>query len=334
MRKKMNKDFCTECRKETEYYLKDTKIVKNIRDEDIPFVVTVAYCSECGRQMSVPGLIDLNVRQIDDQYRDKESLVTISDIDRLMKIYNIGKAPLSLALGFGEITVTRYLEGQIPSREYSDVIRKALSSPGFMRSKLIENREKLTETAYRKALESVNSIERKFSISDKMLRTIAYIFDQLEEVTPGALQKLLYFIQGVYMARYKEPIFEEDCIIMDRGPVYPDVYELLRDFRYDPKDDARFAILEGTENVLDDKERDVIDLVINTFGLYGTKTLENIAYRLIPGKELSPIQIEVSSVEPVKKEHLMKYFIEINKKYDLSKEKSINKYISDILKSA
>ena len=63
-----------------------------------------------------------------------------------MKIYKIGKAPLSLALGFGEVTIPRYLEGQVPSKEYSDVVKVALSSPAFMKQKLMENRDKLTDT--------------------------------------------------------------------------------------------------------------------------------------------------------------------------------------------
>ena len=77
------------------------------------FNITVAVCSECGEEMSLPGLIDRNVQEIDDQYRAYEGLVTKDDIENLMSIYNIGKAPLSLALGFGEITITRYLEGQV-----------------------------------------------------------------------------------------------------------------------------------------------------------------------------------------------------------------------------
>ncbi|PZX00030.1 hypothetical protein [Lachnoanaerobaculum umeaense] len=61
--------------------------------------------------MSVPGLMDKNIREIDEQYRKAEGLVSIDDIERFMKIYNIGKGPLSLAIGFGEITISRYLEG-------------------------------------------------------------------------------------------------------------------------------------------------------------------------------------------------------------------------------
>ena len=66
----------------------------------------------------------------------------------------------------------------------------------------MENREKLTDAAYRKAFAAAESIESLFSVSDKMLRVIPYIFEKLEEVTPLMLQKLLYFIQGVYSALY------------------------------------------------------------------------------------------------------------------------------------
>ena len=125
-----------------------------------------------------------------------EGLVSMEDIEKLMKIYKIGKAPLSLALGFGEVTIPRYLEGQVPSREYSDIIKAALASPAYMKQRLMENRSKLTDAAYKKSMAAADSIERLFNVSDKMLRVIAYVFERLEEVTPLMLQKLLYFIQG------------------------------------------------------------------------------------------------------------------------------------------
>ena len=158
MTDKGRRDFCMECRKETEYLLKKKDIVKTIRDKDYTFGITVAVCAECGEEMSIPGLIDKNVQEIDSQYRAAEGLVSIDDIEKLMKIYNIGKAPLSLALGFGEVTIPRYLEGQVPSKEYSDVVRAVLVSPAYMKQKLMENREKLTDAAYKKAIVVADSI--------------------------------------------------------------------------------------------------------------------------------------------------------------------------------
>ena len=103
------RDFCTTCRKETKYLLQKKNIVKTIRDKEYTFGITIAVCAECGDEMSVPGLIDKNVREVDEQYRFVEGLVKVEDIEKLMKIYKIGKAPLSLALGFGEVTIPRYL---------------------------------------------------------------------------------------------------------------------------------------------------------------------------------------------------------------------------------
>lgn len=335
MTEKGRRDFCIECRKETEYLLRKKDIVKTIRDKEYTFGITVAICLECGEEMSLPGLIDKNIREIDEQYRIAEGLVSIEDIERLMKIYKIGKAPLSLALGFGEVTVPRYLEGQVPSKEYSDVMRAALTSPAYMRQKLTENREKLTVAAYKKAVAAADSLERLFSVSEKMLRVIAYVFEKLEEVTPLMLQKLLYFIQGIYSALYGRPIFAEDCRAWIHGPVYPEVYDLFRDFKYNPIDDARFALLEGMADALTDDEKRVIDLVVNTFGMYGGKVLERITHNESPWREARKGYADgIPSSELLSKERIMKYYIAINREYGIDTEEGLKIYIHDMLAKA
>ena len=329
---KERRDFCIECRREMEYTLQKKDIIKNIKDKDYNFSITVAVCTECGEEMSVPGLIDKNIREIDEQYREAEGLVSIDDIERFMKIYNIGKGPLSLAIGFGEITIPRYLEGQVPSKEYSDIIKSAISSPEYMKKKLIENRERITDTAYRKAYNAAVSMERLFSVSDNMLRVIAYIFKKLEEVTPLMLQKLLYFTQGVYLALYREPIFVEDCRAWVHGPVYPEVYELFRDFKYNPIDDARFALLSGMEDTLKDNEKKVIELVVNTFGIYSGKVLEKITHNESPWKEARIGYGEsIPSNELLSKDQIMNYYIQTNNKYGIDTEDGLRKYINDML---
>lgn len=335
MNGKDRRDFCTECRKETEFYLKKSNIVKTIRDKEYTFGITVAICAECGKVMSIPGLIDKNTHEIDDQYRTAEGLVSIEDIEKLMKIYKIGKAPLSLALGFGEITITRYLDGQVPSKEYSDVVRSALTSPEYMKQKLHENKDKLTDAAYNKAIAEAESIEKLFSVSDKLLRVIAYIFEKLDEVTPLMLQKLLYFVQGIYSALYGKPMFEENCRAWIHGPVYPEVYELFSDFKFNPIDDARFALLTGQEDALTEEEKHVIDLVVNTFGMYGGKVLERITHNEDPWLEARKgYGDSIPSKELLPKDRIMKYYLAINEKYRINTEEGLREYIRDMLERA
>ncbi len=53
------RDFCIECRKETEYILNEKSIVKTIRDKEYSFTITTAMCGECGEEMSIPGLMKI-----------------------------------------------------------------------------------------------------------------------------------------------------------------------------------------------------------------------------------------------------------------------------------
>lgn len=328
-------DFCIECGKETEYSLQKKTITRVIREKEYSFEITTARCVQCGGEMSIPGLIDRNVQEMDAQYRSAEGIVLADDIEKLMKIYKIGKAPLSLALGFGEVTIHRYLEGQVPSREYSDTIHAALISPAFMRNKLSENREKITDAAYQKAFAAAVSMENLFSVSEKILIVIAYIFEKLEEVTPLMLQKLLYFIQGFYAALHGEPIFSEDCRAWVHGPVYPEVYELFRDFRYNPIEDARFAVLEGMTGRLAEEEKRVVDLIVNTFGMYGGKVLERITHNEDPWKQARKgYGDSIPSNEPLSKESMMEYYKKVNQEYGIDSEEGIRNYIHDMLNKA
>ncbi len=326
------RDFCIKCGKDTEYALQKEEIVKTIREKQYTFVITVARCAECKEEMSIPGLLDCNVKEIDGQYRAAEGLVSTEDIERLMKIYQLGKASFSAVLGLGEVVTDRYLAGQAPAKEHSDRIKAALSSPSLMRSRLVQSRAGLTEDTYQKALAAAGSLEKLFAISGKMLKVITCVFEGLEEVTPLMLQKLLYFIQGIYCARYQKPMFPEDCRAWVHGPVYPEVYDLFRDFKYDPIDDARFVMLNSSADALTDEEKGVIELVINTFGMYGGKTLEKITHNEEPWRNARRGYGEGSpSNEILRKESIQKYYERIEAEYGLEAEQDVMRYIQAML---
>lgn len=328
-------DFCINCRKETEYIFKKIDIEQTIRDKTYNFLITNAYCTECGCEMSIPGIFDLNAAEVDSQYRATENIITISDINKLMKIYNIGKAPLSLALGFGEVTISRYLAGQIPSKEYSEIMYQALQSHEYMESLLNRNRDKVGETAYKKSMQAIKRLKQLFTISSKMLMAIAYIFEELEEVTDLALQKLLYYIQGLYIERYNIPLFPEMCEAWAHGPVYREVYSLFRDFKYNPIDDPRFALFSGKSKALSAAEKDVIDLVLKTFGMYSGKTLERITHIENPWcdarKGCSAFE---RSTEIISNASIAQYFRSVSEQYQIRTEDGVNQYIYSMLKKS
>ncbi|WP_288887733.1 type II toxin-antitoxin system antitoxin SocA domain-containing protein [uncultured Eubacterium sp.] len=326
------KDFCIECRKECDYSLRKQKVKKIIKEKEYEFEITEAFCKECGMKMDIPSLIDINIKEIDEQYRKIEDIVSIDDIKKVIDIYKIGKGPLSLALGFGEITITRYLMGQVPSKEYSDVIKGVLASPKYMMGKLEENKDKIAETAYKKAYDSAKEMNDLFSVSTKMRSVISYVFNKMEEITPLALQKILYYVQGINLAINEKEMVVEECRAWEHGPVFREVYNMFRNFKYNPIEDVRFAIFENTENELDKKEKKVIDLVINTFGVYTGKTLERITHEEDPWNDARlGYEDGIPSNVLISKESMKKYFKKINKKYNIETEEGIRKYINEKL---
>ena len=55
-------EFCTACRKNTEYTLQNRDIIKTIKEKDYTFHITVAVCNECGEEMNIPGLMRMSAK--------------------------------------------------------------------------------------------------------------------------------------------------------------------------------------------------------------------------------------------------------------------------------
>ena len=127
MAKEGKREFCTTCRKSTEYCLKKTRRKERIRNREYTFWFTTALCAECRERMHIPGLIDLNNQERDEQYRKAEGLISIEEIQNLLKLCLMEPAALSAALGFDRQAISCYLQGQMPPREHSDLMRRALA---------------------------------------------------------------------------------------------------------------------------------------------------------------------------------------------------------------
>lgn len=325
--------FCSECREESPYNLVKEYRSRSVKGKNYTYETMVAYCNHCGEEMNIPKLIDAEVEAFDKAYREMEGIVSKEDIKKLTKMYNIGKTPLSYALGFGEVTIGRYLDGQVPSKEYSDIMKKSLTNPEYMGLLLETNREKVGEVAYAKAKKRVEELaECVRGISREMICAISYIFEKIDEVTPLALQKLLYFSQGICFAVKGSEMFPDDCEAWVHGPVYQRVYELFRDFGYNPIEDDRFVLFSLAEDGLSDEKKTILDIVINSFGMYSGKVLEKITHNEEPWiTARCNYEIDEPSQETISKENIREYFSELNKDYKLDDVDCVKLYIQNQL---
>ena len=179
-------------------------------------------------------------------------------------------------MGFGEVTINRYIGGQLPSKDHSARLLEVLSSHKVMEKCLEANRDLITPVAYSKCREAINQLSVLYG-QNKIELVARYILNKAEEITPLALQKLLYFAQAFFIALYREPLFLDDCQAWAHGPVYPDIYYKYKDFGYNPIEKA-LPEDESNFSELTTRELHFLDSIVDIFGIYSGQVLSKITH--------------------------------------------------------
>ena len=146
----------------------------------------------------------------------------------MMQRYEIGKKPLSRLLGWGDTTVLRYLDGVEPNREFAGRIGELAENPWLYAEVLEKNKEKLTDTAYRKTRRAVY----REIFCDRSTEAMQYVVELAEgDIAPYRVMTVLYYAQVCSMVLRGFPLFEEEA---DFSPgqqlVYPRLYGQMMRF--------------------------------------------------------------------------------------------------------
>lgn len=113
------------------------------------------------------------------------------------------------------------------------------------------------------------------------------------------LQKLLYYCQGVHLAMYDAPLFSEDLVAWEHGPVVPEVYRAYRDFG-----GSGIPIPSDLDvDVFTNEEFDLIEEVYMVFGQFSAWKLREMTHNESPWKT-------TPSNEVISKEAIKAYFKE------------------------
>jgi len=220
------KMFCEKCRNDVIFTTNEKKMEGTIKAESYAYIGKEAHCVECGSEIYVAQINDFNLTALYGVYREKNNIVSLEVILAIPGKYAIGKRPLSLLLGWGEQTFSRYCDGDLPTKQYSEILQKIYDNPAYYAKILNDNRENLkTVASYEKSKIAVDKLLfGNQKTKPKIDLAIEYLLNRCEDITPLALQKALYYIQGFYYAFYEIFLFSEDCEAWVHGPVYRDIY--------------------------------------------------------------------------------------------------------------
>ena len=146
----------------------------------------------------------------------------------MMQRYEIGKKPLSRLLGWGETTVLRYLDGVEPNREFASRIEQLAQNPWEYANVLEKNKEKLTETAYKKTRKAVY----REIFCDRSTEAMQYVVALAEgDIAPYRVMMTLYYAQVCSMVLRGLPLFEEEAVFSPgQSLVYPRLYGHMMEY--------------------------------------------------------------------------------------------------------
>lgn len=317
--------FCEECRADVNYTITDTAMAGTIKGVSYGYSGREAHCTECGSLIYVPEVNDYNLNALYHTYRCKNGIISLEMILEIPEKYAIGKRPFSLLLGWGEQTFSRYCDGDMPTKQYSDVLVRIYNEPAYYAELLEAGKENLKSPAsYEKSRKAVDAL---LGISDnretKINMVIQYLLNQCEDITPLALQKALYYIQGFYYAFYNACLFTENCEAWVHGPVYRDIYIRYRDYHFDPI--ARNNRMNGA--ALTAQEKAICDSVIRHICCYSGKVLECFTHNETPWLSTrGDLPSAASSERIISKESINEYFLAVKEKYDMVNPNDIQAY--------
>lgn len=323
-----NNAYCNYCEDLVEYVVSDEVIKEEFKGELIEFKFKVGRCKCCNREVATD--IEYNYRKSEaraEAYKKAIGIITLDEITEILDKYDLGKENLADVMGFGKVTIKRYYEGFYPSKEYSDSLMKLLDNELLFMEMVEKNKDKLKDTAFKKIVQRYQRL-RELSNS-KILQIANYIVISLEEVTPLALEKLLFFSNGVNYALNGTQLISEQCQAWMHGPVYPVIYNRYKKYGYKPIDDGIRSGRGCMLSKLTDKEIEAINLVINTFGLYSPKILEKISHSQEPWKEKRVgIKEKDAGTEAISEVAVKEFYEERG----LNSEKAIAEYIAECIR--
>lgn len=312
----MKKVKCVECGNEVKYKVVKENYVYEEDGMEIEYEGKKAVCSKCKSELLIDEIEDYNQEQFEKAYKEMNEIITIEEINEILEKYNIGKRALSIVLGFGEITITRYLDGYIPTPKNSKYLKKILKSPEEYYAMLMKNGKNISPLSFKKSKERCEEILDIDSNDNTIIDISNYIGYKYDDITPLTLQKLLYYIQMFGLTFYNKPIFNNHCKAWDHGPVYSEAY-------YEFKNNGREPIV-GNKNIklnVDEDSKKTIDSVLESFACYSGNVLTYFTHSEDPWINAKDQELEV-----IPRESIIEQGNKIKKQYNIKNIEDINIY--------
>lgn len=328
--------YCINCMEKVDYKTETVTVDMDIDGVCYRFEEEHAFCEKCGEEVYVPEINDANAARNNKAYAKACNAISASEIESILKTFDIAAQPFAKIVGLGEITVNRYLNGRTPSKSISDKLYSIKRDFNYFDELLEESKNEISSVAYSKSKEATDKLKRIYDKSD-INQVALFFWNKDDEITKLSLQKLLYFSNGLFNAIYGEKLFNDKCQAWQHGPVYPKVYHTYSDF----EENTLGSINEDFYNLsvdLSEEKQEFLNVIFNEFGKYSGSMLRRMTH--IDDSPWSKTRVGINEDAPsdrvIEDKLIEEYFCNVVEKYNISKRdfiSGIREYCSELLNS-
>ena len=207
--------------------------------------------------------------------------INAEELELMLKVYNIGKKPLSKLLGWGETTIILYSKDNFPVNEYTVRLKELFNNPAEYARVLLDNAGRISNIAYKKSYEAICSYFPLDAIGEAAVFAISYLEKcnnwpghDSDGVSLLRLESILFWSQVISVGLFEKPLFDEDYQPGRSGFPYRSIEDRVT--RYDC---IRPEGLYPDDNMFTptSQEQEIIKLVADVFAWYGSKALNALA---------------------------------------------------------
>jgi putative zinc finger/helix-turn-helix YgiT family protein len=205
---------------------------------------------DCGEDLYDKELDGENLRVAYDLYRQKHNVLTPAEIREMREGYDLSQRGLGTLLGWGEITIHRYENGNIPDEAHNQML--TLIRDPFVMERILENsgqrlhaaarqrlgkrlREKLSQRVPEKVIQVLEQSTsgrkpdiftgfREFS-SEALMEMMVFFAAKPLGVLKTKLNKLIWYSDFLHFRRYSVSMSGAPYVHLPFGPV-PNQYGL------------------------------------------------------------------------------------------------------------
>lgn len=322
--------FCPHCMTEVPFNAHEVEETTACGGVEYTYQTHQALCAVCGEEAVYQPFEEEAGAAFNEAVREAKGIISLGLIREIPKKYRIGKRPLSRLLEWGELTYTRFVDGQVPSKKYSDRLNELYHNPSIYYRLLKNGRGRISETAYRKSEKAVLAVLNNDFPESTKLYEIADYYHHLSngDITTMTLQKLIYYAHGFSIVFLEKPLSKQQPKAWAAGPVYGQVWhEFKNEDVMDEYDITR--VNERFASPFSAEEEELLHAVYDSFGVYSGSVLSKFTHDEMPwqnARKRACVADGDPSNEAIKYEDMQAFFKEVAHLYSMKGCRDIGSY--------